>query len=323
MYDTLHIMRSITLMAPAKLNLHLRIGGRRPDGFHDLESIFIALAFGDALRVECLPRDGAMEIRARGRFACGLEDTPVSRNLVGRAAALFRERTGFTQGLRARLVKRIPLGGGLGGGSSDAAAMLLALNVLSAAGGGVRLDDDELAALGAALGSDVPFFLANTAAAWVSGRGERIQPIAAPSRLWFVLVHPGIPSGTQAAFRLLDEYRARVPGAGKAASLAGNSAATLIGVLAADPRSWPFVNDFLPAFAEAYACGELGGVAYTGVIARLREMGAAFAGLSGSGSTCFGVFTDQAAAVKAANRFSRNRNFAMVTFPLARRPIRY
>ncbi|MDR2476270.1 MAG: 4-(cytidine 5'-diphospho)-2-C-methyl-D-erythritol kinase, partial [Treponema sp.] len=259
MYDTLHIMRSITLMAPAKLNLHLRIGGGRPDGFHGLESIFVALAFGDTLRVECLPQADTLKIRAAGRFACGLADTPAPRNLVGRAAALFRERTGFKQGLRARLVKRIPLGGGLGGGSSDAAAMLLALNILSAAGGGVRLDDAELAALGAALGSDVPFFLANTPAAWVSGRGERIQPIAAPSRLWFVLVNPGIPSGTQAAFRLLDEYRARVPGAGKAASLAGDSAA-LIGALAADPCSWPFENDFLPvlrACSKFYLAGSI------------------------------------------------------------------
>ncbi|MDR2477061.1 MAG: hypothetical protein LBD18_04665 [Treponema sp.] len=80
---------------------------------------------------------------------------------------------------------------------------------------------------------------------------------------------------------------------------------------------------FEQALTEACACGELGGEAYTSVITRLRELGAAFAGLSGSGSTCFGVFTDRAAAALAANRLSRNRNFAIVTFPLARRTIRY
>jgi 4-diphosphocytidyl-2-C-methyl-D-erythritol kinase len=161
--------------APAKLNFHLKVGGRRPDGFHDIESLFVALAFGDTLYLETTPSETATvpEIRM---------DRPLDgENIISRAISLFRSRTGFNQGLKVAVEKRIPLGGGLGGGSSDAAAALLALNRL-AADGGLR-NTAELAEMGAFLGSDVPFFLCGGPAAWVTGRGEQIQPLELPESL--------------------------------------------------------------------------------------------------------------------------------------------
>jgi 4-diphosphocytidyl-2-C-methyl-D-erythritol kinase len=300
----------MTITAPAKINLHLRITGRRPDGFHELESIFVALALGDTLRFETVDRDGALEIAMNGRFP-GEKAPPMEQNIVFTAISRFRARSGWNRGIRALVEKRIPLGGGLGGGSSDAAAALAALNSLAAADGR-RLESGALAALGASLGSDVPFFLhRNTTAAWVTGRGENIRPLDAPAlaALSIVLVNPGFPSGTAGAFQLLDQYReaACPPAAAIGEAAAAESA------LAGPPEDWPFTNDFLPVFIRAAGPA---GTAYTTILARLRETGAAFAGLSGSGSTCFGVFADRERAEKAGKTLSKKWAATFITKPL-------
>jgi 4-diphosphocytidyl-2-C-methyl-D-erythritol kinase len=302
-------MSNVTIAAPAKINLHLRITGRRPDGFHELESIFAALAFGDTLRFETIDRDGALEIAMNGRFP-GEKAPPMEHNIVYTAISRFRDRSGWNRGIRAQVEKRIPLGGGLGGGSSDAAAALAALNSLAAADG-CALENAVLTALGASLGSDVPFFLYNTAAAWVAGRGEHIRPIAAPAlaALAIVLVNPGFPSGTAGAFQLLDQYR----GAAYPATAAIREAAAAESALAGPPGNWPFTNDFLPVFM--CSAGPAGTV-YTTILAQLRETGAAFAGLSGSGSTCFGVFEDREQAEKAGKALSKKWAATFITKPL-------
>ena len=198
-------MAILTIQAPAKVNLYLRIKERRPDGFHNLESIFAALAFGDTLHFELLDEEGALEIRMEGQFS-GEDAIPPGKNLIFRAISLFRSKTGYSQGLRVRVDKRIPLGGGLGGGSSDAASSLIALNALYKTNGGF-LDDDSMSEMAALLGSDAPFFLGETGASYVSGRGERLWPLKAPENLFLVLVNPGFPSETPEAFRLVDEFR--------------------------------------------------------------------------------------------------------------------
>jgi 4-diphosphocytidyl-2-C-methyl-D-erythritol kinase len=177
-------MTEFVIDAPGKINLHLRVRGKRPDGYHDLESIFLALQFGDTLRFSLGDEPGAVQIR-------GLEEVAAEENIICRALALFREVTGFDRGLRVELEKRIPLGGGLGGGSSDGAAALRALNELSGAG----FSGARLAEMAAELGSDVPFFLTG-GAAWVSGRGDRIRPLPPPPVFPVVLVNPGFPSET-------------------------------------------------------------------------------------------------------------------------------
>jgi 4-diphosphocytidyl-2-C-methyl-D-erythritol kinase len=289
-------MPGLTIKAPGKINLHLRVKERRSDGYHGLESIFLALNFGDTLRFSLLDRAGVADIR-------GLESLLPEENTVFRALALFRAETGFDRGLRVELEKRIPLGGGMGGGSSDAAVTLLALNELS----GAALSAFRLAELAAELGSDVPFFLTG-GAAWVSGRGELIQALPLPAGLPVVLVNPGFPSGTAGAFRLLDLFR-EGPDCGE---VPGPDRETLVKALGFPPREWPFFNDFLPVLSAGP------GRVYRDILARLKALGADFAGLSGAGSTCFGVFTDGGRAEKAAESLLRDWPFVQVTFPLAR-----
>ncbi|MDR2110326.1 MAG: 4-(cytidine 5'-diphospho)-2-C-methyl-D-erythritol kinase, partial [Spirochaetaceae bacterium] len=193
--------KALCVEAPCKINVHLRVKDRRSDGFHDLESVFLALSWGDTLRVELVDGEPGDEIRLDAKIPLG-EPLPPGRNIIRRAAALFRDRTGFKGALRFTLEKRVPLGAGLGGGSSDGASALLALNALTGAG----LSGEVLRGMAERLGSDVPFFLSG-GAALVTGRGERIRNIEPPRDIRVVLVNPGFSSGTAEAFRLLDRYR--------------------------------------------------------------------------------------------------------------------
>ena len=324
-------MPGIEIAAPAKLNLCLLVGDRRPDGFHGIESLFLALAFGDTLRVETAPQQKAsLELRMDWQPNAFLgELLPPENNIVSRAVSLFRDRSGWDTPLAITVEKRIPLGGGLGGGSSDAAAALLALNRLASPDGDGLVSGAALAEMGAALGSDVPFFLlgnnagsdaAAGAAAWVSGRGEIVRPLALPpgvSGLSFVLVNPGFPSDTAQAFRLLDEWRP-IP-------RQQLSIETYLRSFAAQPRHWQFSNDFLPVFIASNerdgAIYEFG-TAFREILDALGELGADFTGLSGSGSTCFGVFSEPEKAARARESLLLRWPFVIMTFLLARRTIR-
>jgi 4-diphosphocytidyl-2-C-methyl-D-erythritol kinase len=281
--------KKLTLTAPAKLNLHLEVLDRLQSGFHSLESIFLTLDFGDILHFELAEGEKTAEIAMKGLDAA----IPIEENTVYRALRLFQEKTGFSKGLNIMVEKRVPAGGGLGGGSSDAAATLLTLNRLA----GFPLNRAALLETAAALGSDVPFFIYRTSAAKVTGRGETIEPIKAP-RLFFVIVNPGFPSDTAAAYRLLDEYREKfkIPHAETQSRGAEKE-------IFSDPARWTFRNDFLPVFGERERS------AYNEIIGKLRELGAGFAGLSGSGSTCFGVFTESGSAQRAADTLREMWNF--------------
>ena len=166
------------LPAPAKLNLFLRVVGRRPDGYHLLQTVFRFIDVGDTLRVT--PRADS-EIRLR----TPLPEVPVERDLCVRAARLLQQATGCGLGAEIQVEKRIPMGGGLGGGSSDAATTLMALNRLWDLGLGRR----ELMALGLRLGADVPVFLFGENA-FGEGVGEVLTPVALPPRWYLVLVPP-------------------------------------------------------------------------------------------------------------------------------------
>jgi 4-diphosphocytidyl-2-C-methyl-D-erythritol kinase len=310
LYNDFYAMRKVLRIgAPCKINLHLRVKGRRSDGYHDLESVFLALAFGDTLRIaveEGIP-GGMIRLDCASRPWIRLPgDFGSEKNLVHRAASLFRARTGFDRPLRIRLEKAVPLGGGLGGGSSDAASVLTALNELA----GAALSGETLGAMAAELGSDVPFFLTG-GAALVSGRGGEVRGIGAPGKVSVVLVNPGFSSGTAGAFRLLDAWR---DGGGELPE--GRPLEDLADALAGPPGRWPYGNDFLPAFLAAGSEEEKR--AYKGILEDLRVLGADFSGLTGAGSTCFGVFTDADRAVRAVSSLSRGRNFVQLTFPLAR-----
>jgi 4-diphosphocytidyl-2-C-methyl-D-erythritol kinase len=309
----MNVQGRMEVNAPSKINVHLKVKSRRTDGYHDLESIFLALAFGDILRFELTEDKNACEVlmnwkplHEAGIFPEEARFLSAENNSVYQAAFCFRKRTGFNQGIRVYVEKRIPLGAGLGGGSSDAAATLKALNVLA----GADLDSRTLQEMAESLGSDVPFFLSG-GAAWVSGRGERIVPIAPPQDVSVALVYPGFQSNTKEAFRLLDEIRASEEYAD-----AENPAP--IQALSEHPGKWTYKNDFLPVFLAAG--NQEVAEAYRRVLSDLSKAGADFTGLSGSGSTCFGIFADGRIAKKAVQAVAgeRKKNFVQVTFPLAR-----
>ncbi|MDR1900170.1 MAG: 4-(cytidine 5'-diphospho)-2-C-methyl-D-erythritol kinase [Treponema sp.] len=314
-------MAILTIKAPAKVNLHLRVKDRRPDGYHDLESLFLALDFGDTLTFEG-PGRGRDEIRmdwnSRGGFE--IPDLPPEKNILHRTLELFRARTGREGAFRILCQKRIPPGGGLGGGSSDAAAALRALNTLTEAG----LSPEALGAMAGELGSDVPFFLTG-GAAWVGGRGERVKSLAVPPGLSILLVNPGFPSPTAAAFRRLDEAREKARREGIAPEgenrPAGETGEEEPGaVLRDNPRNWPFRNDFTPVLTGGggeTGGGDAGGAEYSRILGCLDGAEADFSGISGAGSTCFGVFSCWETAEKAAARLSERWIFTELTFPLA------
>jgi 4-diphosphocytidyl-2-C-methyl-D-erythritol kinase len=291
-----------TIEAPCKINLHLDIGERRNDGFHSIESIFATLALSDTIRFEFSGPDG--EIRLFTKWETPGEEILDEKNLIVRAISLFREQTGLKKGLSVRLDKRIPLGAGLGGGSSDAAAALLALNTLS----GAALPMQSLAEMAAILGSDVPFFLSG-GTAFVSGRGEKVEPVKTPEGLQVLLVKPPFKSDTAFAYGLLDRLR-------KQGQVKKNEAIpkeTLLRALEGDSEKWPFFNDFLPVFLCPEHSANAG--IYRNILESLRGSGAAFAGISGSGSCCFGVFRTK----NGVERLQKQGNIDIFTFFLAHR----
>jgi 4-diphosphocytidyl-2-C-methyl-D-erythritol kinase len=184
--------------APAKLNLFLHVTGRRPDGYHDLQTLFRFLDHGDSLRFE-VRNDGLI------RRVSGPAEVPEDQDLVVRAARLLQVESGTRAGADIHLVKRLPFGGGVGGGSSDAATTLLALNHLWRLG----FARERLQALGLRLGADVPVFVFGHNA-FAEGVGERLQAVDLPPA-WYVVLTPPVHVSTAAVFSHPELTRDSVP----------------------------------------------------------------------------------------------------------------
>jgi len=184
--------------APAKLNLFLHITGRRDDGYHTLQTVFQFLDYWDEVRVHAR-RDGAI------RLLTALPGVPPEQDLVVRAARLLQRTCGVARGADLDVVKRLPMGGGLGGGSSDAATTLVALNQLWELG----LARGELARLGLELGADVPVFVQGHAA-WAEGVGERLTAVSLDEP-WYLVVHPGCRISTAEVFSVPELTRNTPP----------------------------------------------------------------------------------------------------------------
>ena len=182
MFDTL------TLPAPAKLNLFLHIVGRRADGYHQLQTIFQLLALSDELQFE-RTRSGGVQ------FSCSNPALESPDNLVVRAARALENATGQSFHVRIHLHKILPMGGGIGGGSSDCATTLLALNRLFQ----LHLDNARLQQIGLTLGADVPIFV-HGKSAWAEGIGEQLSDLALPAA-HYILVYPKVHVGTAALFQ--------------------------------------------------------------------------------------------------------------------------
>jgi 4-diphosphocytidyl-2-C-methyl-D-erythritol kinase len=262
--------------APAKINLFLRVVRRREDGYHEIETLFQAIGLADTLTFTSAPD---------GEFVLVCDDPRLAvdaTNLVCRAAAALRAATGCEAGARVTLAKRIPMGGGLGGGSSDAAATLIGLCRLWKLG----LSNDDLHALAASLGSDVPFFLRG-GTALATGRGEILTPLPDSPPLALVLVTPPFGVATPDAYRAWrpapDLFCLPTAQECRAALVRGDLAA-----LGAALR-----NDLEPGVFALYP--PLGALRE-----RLLAAGAVAARMTGSGSTLFGLVQDREHACRIA-----------------------
>lgn len=170
-------MHTLTIQSPAKLNLHLRILGKRPDGYHDLLTLFHRISLADTIRIRKSLRPFKLTTNIPS-----LETG--ENNLITKAYRLLQQRYPNLGGVSVHLTKRIPLGGGLGGGSSNAAFFLLGMKRLFR----LNLSLPELLKMGKKLGADVPFFLLKTRQAMAWGIGEKIQKTSRGARLWFLLL---------------------------------------------------------------------------------------------------------------------------------------
>jgi 4-diphosphocytidyl-2-C-methyl-D-erythritol kinase len=289
------MLREIVVQACAKVNLHLEVLARRPDGFHEILSLFQAVSLADVLTVRRSGKDGDCSIEGAFGF-------PAQSNIITKAVRLFRSETGRTAGVTVSVEKKIPMAAGLGGGSSDAAATLRCLIALFDA----PVDPVRAHRLAQELGSDVPFFLGGPAAV-VEGRGEKISALSPRSDFSLVAVMPGVPVSTKEAFRVLDELQEEPQGVGL-------SREGLLGMYRDDPPSaWRFYNSFDPVadrLSPRFAAAR----------ESLLAAGASAARLTGSGDTVIGVFDDDARA-EAAARFLRGTGIPAVRLcPLAAIP---
>ena len=292
-------LSDITVFAPAKVNVILRILDRRPDGFHNLWSVMQAVALDDEVQIRL--RADRQDIQLR----CDATDLAADRsNLVYRAAAAVLVRAQQSVGLDIELRKRIPMGAGLGGGSSDAAATIIGLNCLLQ----LKWSPAQMAEVGQSLGSDVPFFLFSPAAC-VTGRGESVRPVVIEGARWVVLVNPGYGVDTKWAYQELAATRTSVRPLSKAQQeLDRHSRMGWVQLIAAAE------NDFeAPVFA---AHGKLREIKQS-----LQDHGAEIALLSGSGATVFGVFTDEARARHAQAHFVTEKSMKVFVLPTCSGPL--
>jgi len=283
------------VLSPAKVNLHLEIYPLREDGFHSLLSIFQMVSLYDEIRVCSLTDDDVCTIT--GNF-----DFPAEDNIIGKCCRIFREQTGIRTGLSFDVRKRIPAGAGLGGGSSNGASVLRALNAMFQTG----LSPVDLAAMGAKAGSDIPFFC-SAPAALVSGRGEFIEPLAARTDYFLVLVVPPIHVGTAAAYGWLDKAQmTAVPSADRAGYIRALYERE-------NPAGWDFFNSFYPVLMEKEPV-------FGDITRRLRDAGALYASVSGSGSALFGVFQSEIDAKKTEKLLKKTYSCTEFLSPLAGMP---
>jgi 4-diphosphocytidyl-2-C-methyl-D-erythritol kinase len=227
--------------APAKLNLMLRVVGRRSDRYHELQTVFQFIDRCDLLAFR--PRSDGVIRRTED-----IPGLPQEQDLVVRAARLLREHGGCEAGADIRIQKRLPMGGGLGGGSSDAATTLVALNRLW----GLELAQDELAGLGLRLGADVPVFVRGLAA-WGEGVGERLRPVELPCP-WYLVLVPDCHVSTAAVFNApeltRDAPRITIPD-----FLAGEQGNACVSVVRRNHPKVAQALDWLDRFAEGRLTG--------------------------------------------------------------------
>ncbi len=274
----------ITLLAPAKLNLCLRVCGKSDSGLHNLDSIVVFCQFGDKISISLADHDSFIR---RGPFAPLLTASDNQKNLVIAARDAFRAGGGVCGPIAIVLDKNIPVGAGLGGGSADAAATLRALNIMAS----TPLSDDQLFAIATRLGSDVPVCLASTPHR-IKGTGNMIYPLDKIYAEALLLINPHVPLSTAAVFKqLAPPYNQPLP------EIIEQNAVRLCrfgnDLEAAATTFVPEINDLLTRLRKIPTC-------------RAARM-------SGSGASCFGIFDDIDTARLLAAKFSSDGIWAKAT----------
>lgn len=262
-----------SIAAQAKLNLHLRVQARDDTGYHSIDTIFHRIELSDSIVVHVTDGERTIDVE-------GADAGPGESNLAFRAATAYAASAGWPAGFRIALTKRIPIGAGLGGGSADAAAVFRVLDYLAPK----RMGSHVLAHISSSLGADVTFFTSDAVMARGSGYGEVLAPMPPLPRMDVLLLTPPYSVSTVAAYGWLDDDRRKADNSELEYSQPDDSS-----VLAswADELSWHDLaewarNDFEPVVVARHP--ELGSM-----LATLRASRAIFAGMTGSGSTIYGI----------------------------------
>jgi 4-diphosphocytidyl-2-C-methyl-D-erythritol kinase len=281
-------LNELTVYAPAKINLALKIVRKRADGYHEIQSIMQKVSLYDTLSLKLSPNQG---------ISVTADDPSIptdSSNLAYRAANLFLKRQKIILGISIHIKKRIPAGAGLGGGSSNAAATLSGLNKLL----GCNLTESDLLRLGVEIGADVPFFIYDKHTALAEGIGERLSPVKIHVPLWLVIVFPGFSISTKWVYenyRVLTNKRKNIR-----LFRSIRRFNTVINILINDLESvvtyqYPEIQKIKHALIQAGACGSL---------------------MSGSGSSVFGLFPDEQHAQEALTLLSTPANRVFIAHSL-------
>jgi 4-diphosphocytidyl-2-C-methyl-D-erythritol kinase len=292
----------VKIRAPAKVNLSLRVVGRRADGYHLLDTIIVPVSLYDELEIRRLSRRGKNTRNGEPlvQLRC---DHPLAphgeQNLAHRAARLILDEAGSAECVEICIHKRIPVGAGLGGGSTDAAATLVGLNRLLKLGFTAR----QLERMALKLGADVPFFI-RAVPARAQGIGERLRPLGRPLRYWLVIVYPGFPVATSWVYRNLSAKLTK-PSVNTSITSSLTGPGNLAGMV---------VNDLESVTLGRYPkIGLLKG--------KLLRAGALASSMSGSGSSVFGVFVSKRKAQTAFRRLQEEESQAFLAHVLNRRVI--
>ena len=280
--------------APAKLNLHLEVYPKRSDGYHPIKSIFQTISLVDDLVVSLSGKSLSCVVE------CDAMQLPVENTLT-KTYRLFCQISGVTAGVRVKLTKRIPSGAGLGGGSSDAATFLLILNRMF----DYPLGLNQLEEIANLVGSDVLFFLSGGAAV-VTGRGDIVEPIKPREDFCIVVVYPDVHCSTPESYGLVDESFAL------GETVKGPTLQELDKMYYEPISEWRFVNTFTNPVATKFPV-------IFDVMKSLKELGADYVQMSGSGSAVFGVFSNLEVGKDACTNLKRFWNKCYCLTPYIQR----
>ena len=285
---------SITVPAPAKINLGLKVFPKRADGYHDIQSVFQTVRLFDEITVSLTDEKNSCTVD------CDTLQLPEENTFITSYKA-FCVLTGIDRGVHVFVKKRIPAGGGLGGGSSDASSFIQSLDNLF----GTQLDFSALSELAGKVGSDVFFFLteklpgSESVCGIVTGRGEHIRQFYPRNDLHFLLLFPDVHSSTKEAYELLDKY------SGTCSPATCPDLSDLIALYKSPVQNWTFKNSFTSVLVQKYpAVGK--------ALQDIKNSGALWAEMSGSGAVVFGVFTNLKDAQTALAHLKQSWNYCVI-----------